>query len=82
MTLALSLAVASAALPLANPSPAFAAIVSAYTSTSREPIAPGVQYDQGRIVTSTGSQAANGYTWQFVPAGSGTFKDAGSGTCR
>ncbi|MEO8463663.1 MAG: metallophosphoesterase, partial [Chloroflexota bacterium] len=26
--------------------------------------------------------AANGYTWQFVPAGSATFKDAGSGTCR
>ncbi|MEO7333001.1 MAG: hypothetical protein ABIZ71_03570, partial [Gemmatimonadales bacterium] len=59
MTLAWWLAVVFAGLPLANPSPASAAIVTAYTSTSREPIAPGVQYDQGRIVTSTGIQAVN-----------------------
>ncbi len=25
--------------------------------------------------------SATGYTWQFIPAGSGTFKDSGSGTC-
>jgi hypothetical protein len=25
--------------------------------------------------------ATAGYTWQFIPAGSGTFKDSGSGTC-
>ena len=24
---------------------------------------------------------ATGYSWQFLPAGSGTFKDSGSGTC-
>ena len=24
----------------------------------------------------------DGYAWQFVPAGSGTFRDSGSGTCR
>ncbi|MEO8462912.1 MAG: phosphodiester glycosidase family protein, partial [Chloroflexota bacterium] len=59
LTLAWWLAVAFAGLPLANPSPASAAIVTAYTSTSREPIAPGVQYDQGRIVTSAGIQAVN-----------------------
>lgn len=26
--------------------------------------------------------SSNSYAWQFVPAGSGTFKDSGSGTCR
>ena len=29
-----------------------------------------------KLTLSSGS-----YTWQFVPAGSGTFKDSGSGTC-
>ncbi len=56
---ALALLLASAPLTLIAPRPASAALVSAYTSTSREPIAPGVQYDQGRIVTSAGSQAVN-----------------------
>jgi len=30
-----------------------------------------------KLTLSSGS-----YTWEFVPAGSGTFKDSGSGTCR
>lgn len=56
---ALALLLATAPLALIAPRPASAALVSAYASTSREPIAPGVQYDQGRIVTSAGSQAVD-----------------------
>jgi len=58
-TFVLALIVALVPLALVAPIPTAAGIVSAYTSTSREPIAPGVQYDQGRIVTSAGSQAVN-----------------------
>ncbi len=58
-TFALALIVASAPLTFVAPTPAAAAIVSAYTSTSREPVAPGVAHDQGRIVTTAGSQAVN-----------------------
>ena len=58
-TFALALILASAPLGITSPTPASAAVVSAYASTSREPVAPGVQYDQGRIVTTAGSQAVN-----------------------
>lgn len=56
---ALALIVASAPLTLVAPRPISAAVVSAYASDSREPLAPGVQHDQGRIVTTAGSQAVN-----------------------
>ena len=58
-TFALALILAIAPLTLSPPAPAAAAIVSAYASASREPLAPGVQYDQGRLLTSAGSQAVN-----------------------
>lgn len=58
-TLVLALIVAFVPLALAVPIPAEAAIVGDYTSTDRQPIAPGVQYDHGRIVTTAGSQAVN-----------------------
>ena len=53
------LIVALAPLSLAAPRPTSATIVSAYASAGREPVAPGVQLDQGRIVTTAGSQAVN-----------------------
>lgn len=58
-TFALALILAIAPLTLSPPAPTAAAIVSAYASASREPLAPGVQYDQGRLLTSAGSQAVN-----------------------
>ncbi len=58
-TFALALIIASAPLSLVAPGPAAAAIVSPYASASREPVAPGVTHDQGRIVTTAGSQAVN-----------------------
>ena len=58
-TFALALILAIAPLTLGPPAPAAAAIVSAYASASREPLALGVQYDQGRLLTSAGSQAVN-----------------------
>ena len=58
-TFALALIIASAPLTLVAPGPAAAAIVSPYTSASREPVAPGVTHDVGRIVTTAGSQAVN-----------------------
>ncbi len=59
LTLALAMIVASAPLTLVSPPRVAAAVVSAYASASREPVAPGVQYDQGRLITSAGSQAVN-----------------------
>ncbi len=58
-TLALALLVAIAPLTLVSPAPTAASIVSAYASAVREPAAPGVQYDQGRLVTTAGSQAVS-----------------------
>jgi hypothetical protein len=58
-TFALALIIASAPLTFVAPEPATAAVVSAYTSASREPVAPGVALDVGRIVTTAGSQAVN-----------------------
>ncbi len=58
-TFALALIIASAPLLLVAPGPIAAAIVSAYTSASREPVAPGVVHDVGRIATTAGSQAVN-----------------------
>jgi hypothetical protein len=58
-TFALALLLVSAPLGIATPPPTSAAVVSAYTSASRAPVAPGVEFDQGRIVTTAGSQAVN-----------------------
>lgn len=58
-TFALALIIASAPLLLVAPGPIAAAIVSSYTSASREPVAPGVFHDVGRIATTAGSQAVN-----------------------
>jgi hypothetical protein len=58
-TFALALIIASAPLSLVMPTPTAALILSAYASTSREPVAPGVLHDQGRVVTTAGSQAVN-----------------------
>jgi len=58
-TFALALIIASAPLTFVAPSPIAAAIVGAYTSASREPVAPGVVHDVGRIATIAGSQAVN-----------------------
>lgn len=58
-TFALALIIASAPLTFVAPGPVAAAIVSAYASASREPVAPGVTHDQGRIATTAGSQAVN-----------------------
>lgn len=56
---ALALVVASSSPMFVVPRPASATIVAAYASSSREPVAPGVQHDQGRIETTAGSQAVN-----------------------
>ncbi|HSO29627.1 MAG TPA: phosphodiester glycosidase family protein [Candidatus Sulfomarinibacteraceae bacterium] len=57
---AFALALVIASTPtLFAPRPAAATIVAAYASSSREPAAPGVQHDQGRIETTAGSQAVN-----------------------
>ena len=58
-TFVLALIVALAPPPLVAPSPASAAIVSAFASAGREPLAPGVQFEQGKVVTTAGSQAVN-----------------------
>jgi len=58
-TFALALIIASAPLTFVAPGPVAAAVVRAYASTSREPVAPGVVHDVGRIVTTAGSQAVN-----------------------
>jgi hypothetical protein len=58
-TFALALIIASAPLGIVTPPPTSAAVVSAYASIGREPLAPGVQLDTGRIVTTAGSQAVN-----------------------
>jgi hypothetical protein len=58
-TFALALIIASAPLTFVAPEPIAAAVVSAYTSASREPVAPGVAHDVGRIATTAGSQAVN-----------------------
>jgi hypothetical protein len=58
-TFALALIIASAPLTFVAPEPVAAAIVSAYTASTREPVAPGVFHEQGRIVTTAGSQAVN-----------------------
>lgn len=58
-TFVLTLVIALAPLPFVAPVPAVAAIVGGYASASREPVAPGVQHDQGRILTTAGSQAVN-----------------------
>ena len=58
-TFVLALIVAIAPFAVGTPAPANAAIASAYASVGREPLAPGVTYDQGRILTTAGSQAVN-----------------------
>ncbi len=58
-TFALALVLVVAPLIVGSPAPAAAAVLGAYASTSREPVAPGVHHDQGRLVTSAGSQAVN-----------------------
>jgi hypothetical protein len=59
LTFVLILVVALASPTLVAPLPTSAAIVGAYTSAGREPLAPGVQHDQGRVATTAGSQAVN-----------------------
>lgn len=58
-TLFVALVVALAPLTLGTPLPASAAVVSAFASSGREPIAPGVEFNQGRVETTAGSQAVN-----------------------
>ena len=58
-TFALALILAIAPLTLIPAIPAAAAVVSAYATATSEPLAPGVLYDQGRIVTTAGSQAVH-----------------------
>jgi acid phosphatase type 7 len=58
-TLALALIVAGAPLSLLPPSIAAGAVLIPYQSAGREPLAPGVDHDWGRIATSIGSQAVN-----------------------
>ncbi len=58
-TIALALIVAGAPLSLLPPSIAAASVVAPYVSAGREPLAPGVDHDWGRISTSIGSQAVN-----------------------
>ena len=58
-TLAIALIVAGAPLSLIPPSYASAAVLSPYVSAGREPLAPGVDHDWGRVSTSIGSQAVN-----------------------
>ncbi|MBF8290053.1 MAG: Metallophosphoesterase, partial [Chloroflexi bacterium] len=53
------LIIASAQMALVAPVPTSAAIIGAYASATREPVAPGVSHDQGRILTTAGSQAVN-----------------------
>ena len=57
-TLALAMIVAFTPLTV-GPAPAAAAITTAYTSASREPIAPGVQFEQGTVATTSGTQAVS-----------------------
>jgi len=58
-TFALALIVAGAPLSLLPANPVSAAVVAPYTSTGREPLAPGVDHDWGRLSTTAGSQAVN-----------------------
>ncbi len=58
-TIALALIVAGAPLSLLPPSLVAASVVAPYLSAGREPLAPGVDHDWGRITTSIGSQAVN-----------------------
>jgi hypothetical protein len=58
-TFALALILAAAPLSLLPPSPVSAAVVAPYASIGREPLAPGVDHDWGRITTTAGSQAVN-----------------------
>ena len=44
---------------LVVPAPAAGSVVGPFVSAGREPVAPGVELDQGRMVTSDGSQAVN-----------------------
>ncbi|HMA47715.1 MAG TPA: hypothetical protein VKP11_11035, partial [Frankiaceae bacterium] len=48
-TIALALIVSGAPLSLLPPSIASAAVVGPYVSAGREPLAPGVDHDWGRI---------------------------------
>ena len=58
-TIALALIVAGAPLSLIPSAVVSAAVVAPYVSAGREPLAPGVDHDWGRISTSIGSQAVN-----------------------
>ena len=58
-TLALALIVAGAPLSLLPASPVSASILVPYASIGREPLAPGVDHDWGRVTTEAGSQTVN-----------------------
>ena len=58
-TIALALIVAGAPLSLLPTNPVSAAVVVPYTSVGREPLAPGVDHDWGRLSTTAGSQTVN-----------------------
>ncbi len=58
-TFALVLIVAGAPLSLLPPNLVSAAVVAPYISAGREPLAPGVDHDWGRITTSAGAQTVN-----------------------
>jgi len=58
-TFALALLVAIGPLSLVPVGAVSASVVVPYVSAGREPLAPGVNHDWGRITTSAGSQAVN-----------------------
>ena len=53
-----------------------AALRSFATIRANSQVRNGVTHGAIKLTLDTA-----GYTWQFIPAGSGTFTDSGSGTC-